>query len=251
MWIYSSRSRDTICAKSWSFPKPGGLVDLLHLGSLISGTLDLLQRRQVVVVGEALVVVVDAEAELDHAVDAARELRGLVQVEARGQQRGVEEQPDQVLDRLVRLVRGRLLLEFGHDGVLGVHLHGLLGDHVRGHRAVAQGLGLHDALHVRGPAVLGGGEHARRVGHAGADNDLFHLVAQNLFHELGERLELGLEFLQLFLFVLVLDVQALLGGRLELLAVELLELLDAIFVDRVDHVHHLQALLAEGLQERR
>ena len=61
----------------------GGLADLLHLGSLVSGALHLLQGRQAIVVAQALIV--DAEAQLDHAVDAARKLRGLVQVETRGQ----------------------------------------------------------------------------------------------------------------------------------------------------------------------
>merc|ERR1711972_1023991 len=70
-------------------------VHLLHLGGLVRGPLDLLQWREVVVVTEALVVIVDAEAQLDHAVDATRELRGLIQVEAGREQRGVEEQPDE------------------------------------------------------------------------------------------------------------------------------------------------------------
>ena len=55
-----------------------------------------------------------------------------------------------------------------------------LADHVRGHAVVAQGLGLHDALHVGGPTVLGGGQHAWGVGHPGRDDDLLDLVAQDL-----------------------------------------------------------------------
>merc|ERR1712195_244591 len=54
------------------------------------------------------------------------------------------------------LVGGALGLELLHDRVLGVDLHGLLGGHVRGHGAVAQRLGAHDALHVGGPAVFAG-----------------------------------------------------------------------------------------------
>ena len=73
------------------------LVDLLHLGGLVSRALDFLKRGQVVVVAQALIVIVDAEAELDHAVDAAGELRGLIQVEAGGEQGSVEKEPDQVL----------------------------------------------------------------------------------------------------------------------------------------------------------
>ena len=58
------------------------LVDLLHLGGLVGRALDFLKRREVIVIAQALIVIVDAQAELDHAVDAAGELGGLVEVEA-------------------------------------------------------------------------------------------------------------------------------------------------------------------------
>merc|ERR1711865_791771 len=73
---------------------------------------------------------------------------------------GVVQQPDEVLDRLVRLVRLGLLAEGGDDRVVGVDLERLLGRHVAAARAVAEGLRLHDALHARGPAVLAGDQHA-------------------------------------------------------------------------------------------
>ena len=84
------------------------LVDLFHLGSLVGSALDFLQRWEVVVIAESLVIIINAKAELDHTVDAASELRRLVQVEAGGEERSVEEQPDQVLHRLVRLVGSSL-----------------------------------------------------------------------------------------------------------------------------------------------
>ena len=58
------------------------LVDLLHLGGLVGRALDFLKRGQVVVIAQALIVIVDAQAELDHAVDAASELGGLIEVKA-------------------------------------------------------------------------------------------------------------------------------------------------------------------------
>merc|ERR1719310_1885481 len=67
----------------------------------------------------------------------------------------------------------------------------------------------------------------------------------------SSRLELSLELLHLLLLILIIDVQALLGDGLELLSVELLELLHSILINRVGHVHHLIALLAQGLKERR
>merc|ERR1712093_525053 len=74
----------------------GSLVDLLHLGALV---VVVLERRQLVHVVR-LVVVLDGEAELDHAVDARGEGGRLLEREARGEERRLEEEVDQVLDRL-------------------------------------------------------------------------------------------------------------------------------------------------------
>merc|ERR1712196_130745 len=54
-----------------------------------------------------------------------------------------------------------------------------------------------------------------------------------------------------FFFSSSVQVKALLRHRLELLAIVLLQLLNAILVDRVNHVDHLDTLLAERLDERR
>merc|ERR1712025_1267405 len=90
------------------------LIDLLHLRALIA---ILLERRELLdIVG--LVVVLDREAKLDHAVNAAREGRRLIEREARGEERRLEEQVDEVLDGLVPLVGGGLGLELLHDRVL-------------------------------------------------------------------------------------------------------------------------------------
>jgi len=58
------------------------------------------------------------------------------------------------------------------NGVLGVDLQGLLGGHVGGHGGVAQGLRLHDALHVGAPAVLARHQHTGRVHRALAHHHL-------------------------------------------------------------------------------
>merc|ERR1712137_861818 len=60
----------------------------------------------------------------------------------------------------------------------------VFGDHVRCHGVVPQGLCLHDALHVCSPAILGGCEHTRGVGHTAAHDHLLHLVTQRLLHQL-------------------------------------------------------------------
>merc|ERR1711871_1936420 len=76
------------------------------------------------------------------------------------------------------------------------------------------GPGLHDALHVRGPAVLARDEDARRVGEARRDDDLVDLVVEDLLHELAEALGGGLGLLELLLLLLgLLHLEALLGRR--------------------------------------
>merc|ERR550514_1843511 len=52
-----------------------------------------------------------------------------------------------------------------------------------------------------------------------------------------------------FLLVLVFDVQALLGRRLQLLSVELLQLLNGVFIDGVNHIQDFQPFLPQGLEE--
>jgi len=94
-------------------------VDLFHLGSLISSTLNLLQRRQVVVITKAIIIVIDAKAKLDHSVDSASELSWLIKVETRSEQRCVKQEPDQILDGLVGLVSRGLLPELRMMECLG------------------------------------------------------------------------------------------------------------------------------------
>merc|ERR1711907_331713 len=69
-------------------------VDFLHLRGLLVRSLHLLERRQVIIT--RIVVVVDAQAKLDHSVDAPGELRRLIQGEARRQQRRVEQEPNEI-----------------------------------------------------------------------------------------------------------------------------------------------------------
>mmetsp|Transcript_50154 Transcript_50154/g.82618 ORF Transcript_50154/g.82618 Transcript_50154/m.82618 type:complete len:468 (+) Transcript_50154:273-1676(+) len=184
-------------------------------------------------------------------MDAASELGWFIQIEARCEERGVEEQPDQILHGLVRLVCGCLLLELNHDGVLWVHFHGFFRNHVRSHGIVTKGLSFHDTLHVGRPTVLRSGQHTRRVCHARAHKDLLHLVAKHLLHELSERLKLSFQLLNLLLLILIIDVKTLLGGALEFLAIELFQLLGRVLVNGIDHVQNFDALLAESLQEWR
>merc|ERR1711972_580922 len=72
---------------------------------------------------------------------------------------------------------------------------------------------------------------------------------EDLLHELCQGLELRLQLLDLFLFIFVVDVETLLGRRLQLLAVELLQLLHRVLVDGVHHVQDLEALLSQALEE--
>merc|ERR1712070_456431 len=90
-------------------------IYLLHLGGLVGCTINFFKWWQVIVIAEALVIVIDAQAELDHAVDTSSKLGGLVQVEARSQEGSVKQQPNQVLHSLVRFVGSCLLLELSHD----------------------------------------------------------------------------------------------------------------------------------------
>mmetsp|Transcript_6459 Transcript_6459/g.16731 ORF Transcript_6459/g.16731 Transcript_6459/m.16731 type:complete len:555 (+) Transcript_6459:414-2078(+) len=224
------------------------LVDLLHAGALVH--IVLLKRRQILVLRQVIQVLVDGQAQLHHAVDAARESVGLIQREAARQQSGLKQQQDQVLHRLVALVCVGALAQLAHDGVVRVDLQRLLAAHVRAHGVVAQRLRLHDALHVGAPAVLARHQHARRVHNAVADHHLLHLVAQDVLHQAAQRLILRLHLLLLLLLLLcLLQLQPLLSAAHQLLAVVLLQLLHGVLINGVHHEQHLKTLLLQLLQE--
>jgi len=137
--------------------------------------------------------------------------------------------------------------------VIGVDFHGLLGNHISGHGRVTEGLGLHDSLHIRGPSVLAGDEDTGGLLESLSDDDLLDLgLTKNLLDELTEGLEGGFLLFELLLFLLgLVEFETFLGTVLELLAIILLELLDDVLIDGVNHIENLDTSLLEGLDEGR
>jgi hypothetical protein len=225
-------------------------VDFFHLGVSVVVIVDLIERGEVVVAGALFLE--NAEAELNHSVDAGGKGRGVLKRETGGQKRCLVHQPDEVLDSLVAHVNLSLVSKFLNDLVLGVDFHGLLGEHVAGHGVVTEGLGLHDTLHVGGPAVLGGNENAGGLIDTGGNNNLLDLVAKDILHKLAKGFEAGLLFLLLLLLILsVVEVKTFLGAGNKLLTVVLFELLDHVLIDGVNQVEHFESALSETFEEGR
>merc|ERR1711937_878426 len=103
-------------------PARDRLIDLLHLGSLLIFKL----WKVVIIVIIDNVILINGQTQLDHAVNAGSKGGGLIQGEARGKHRGVEKEPDEVLDSLVILVLLGTGTESLNDSMAGVKLHGLL-----------------------------------------------------------------------------------------------------------------------------
>mmetsp|Transcript_37649 Transcript_37649/g.69457 ORF Transcript_37649/g.69457 Transcript_37649/m.69457 type:complete len:342 (+) Transcript_37649:164-1189(+) len=233
------------------------LVDVLHLITLL-GFLGL-KGRNIIIVGLGgllgflfLVVVSNAETELDELVDAAGEDGRLRQAEPRSKERGLEEEPDKVLNGLVLLVLLEPVAELLDDRVLRVELKSLLGDHKAGHGVVAKSLGLHDTLHVGRPSEFAGDKAARRVSKTVGKDNLLDLVTEDLLHLLAEVLEGSLLLLALLLLVLGhLELEVILCDTDKLLLIVLLELLHGVLIDGVNHEKNFVALLLELLKEGR
>merc|ERR1711904_602898 len=179
----------------------------------------------IILVLSNLVILIYAQSELDHTVNTTRKCGWLIKSETRCKKTSVEKEPDKVLDSLVVLILISAAAESIDDRVHRVDLHGLLGGHVARHGGILEGLGLHDTLHVGGPAVLASDETTWGGGETVGDDDLLGLVTENLLHELAEVLT---------------------GG---LLLLVLLELLDTVLINRINHEDHLIALLLELLDE--
>merc|ERR1711904_424356 len=204
----------------------------------------------IILVLSNLVILIYAQSELDHTVNTTRKCGWLVKSETRCKKTSVEKEPDKVLDSLVVLILISAAAESIDDRVHRVDLHGLLGSHVARHGGILEGLGLHDTLHVGGPAVLASDETTWGGGETVGDDDLLGLVTETSFMSLAEVLTGGLLLLELLLLILgLLEVETLLGDGDKLLAIVLLELLDTVLINRINHEDHIIALLLELLDE--
>jgi len=58
------------------------LVDLFHLGGLVSGSLNFFQRRKIIF---RVIILIDREAQFDHAMDTTSKLSRFIQVKSRSQ----------------------------------------------------------------------------------------------------------------------------------------------------------------------
>lgn len=224
------------------------LVNLLH-GAVASG-------RSGGVGGTSsnrgTVVLLNVEAELDELVDTLGEAGRLLDAEARDKERGLKQELDNRLDSLVVLtVSLDLLLELLNNRRLGRDLKSLLGGHVAAHRGVAEGLSLHDTLHVGRPAELAGTDSARGEAELVADNNLLDLLAEDVLEALGKALVLLLLLLTGLLLLISLLELKVLGDVDELLALKLLELSHSVLINGVNEEENLEALLLEGVKEGR
>merc|ERR1719370_1104445 len=226
-------------------------VHLLHSTGIFFSAF---QGRHLTLVGsilDLLVSFVDAKTQLDHPVDSLRVHGRLLKSKTGGEKGSLEEQHDQVLHRLVTLVRLNPLSQVLHNAVIRIDLKVLLSGHVPHGGGVSQSLSLHNPLHVCSPTVLRRDYAARRGDKSVGDNYLLDLLVQNVLHHLAQPRELLLVRLSFLLFLFILgQFQALLGDGDKVLPLILLQLLDNILVDRLSHVDNLKTTLLKTFDER-
>ncbi|KAF3849688.1 hypothetical protein F7725_019407 [Dissostichus mawsoni] len=188
------------------------------------------------------------ETELDHSVDAIGVGLGILQGESRREQCRFKEQDYQILHRLVILINLCLLPQGFHDGVV------FFSSHVAHGGVVPESLGLHDPLHVSCPAVgacddAAGGRH-QAVGHRSfvyKSSHLLHFLLQDILHYLAQTL-----ILSILLLLLFFSSSSSGSSRPSLvLAIKLLQLLDTVLIDGLDHVNNFEAGFAEALHKGR
>lgn len=231
-----------------------GIKDMMNLVDLLHGALSRSIARDFLGLGllGGLGLFVDVQAERDELVDALGEAGRFLDGEARNKERGLEQElGDRLNGAVVLAISLDLFLELFDNGRLRRDLEGLLGGHVRAHRGVAESLGLHNTLHVGGPAELTGTDGTRRADELVADHNLLDLVTQDILESLSKTLELLLLSLASLLLLLGLFELKVLGDVDKLLAIELLELRHGVLINGVNQEQNLEVLLLKGVKEGR
>lgn len=81
---------------------------------------------------------------------------------------------------------------------------------------------------------------------------LFHFLVEDFLHDFAQPLEFGLVLLRSLLLLLIFrKLETLLGDGDQGLSVVLLQLLDSVLVDWIDHVQHLVSPIPQSLDKGR
>lgn len=177
-------------------------------------------------------VIRQTQTKRNHLVDAVGKVLRLLEREAGCEQRRLVEQHRQIPNSAVCCIFLHFALELLGDGMVRVDLQCLFALHVRRHARITQGLRLHNALHVGRPAELACCEHSRGILQEMRHRDLFDLLPQVVLHHLAQVFKGSLVSLGLgLLFFSFLDFDAVLGDADQLVAIELLQLRDGVFID--------------------
>merc|ERR1712002_890943 len=127
-----------------------------------------------------------------------------------------------------------------------------LSSHVAEGGGISQGLSLHDSLHIRRPAVLGGDDATWGRDETTGNDHLLNSFVENVEDDFAETLEESLQLLSALLLVLILgQLETLFGHRHQRLPVVFLQLLDDVLVDGFRHVQHFESSLFDSLDEGR
>eukprot|EP01084_Bolivina_argentea_P057153 104477_1 len=192
----------------------------------------------------------DVHTLAEHAVDAAREGKGVGDLETVLEVGSVEKNEEHVLSDLVVLVNLDALVDLVDEGVEVVDLHdtarllAVLG-------LVTEGLSLDDVGHAGGDVVLAGRkDHGLGCLTLGDDN-LGHVLAEEVLHpgEEGLVLLLALGVDSLLALALIGELHALLGQVDKLLAGEVGDVANNVLVDGVNHVDDLDVAVDGVLKD--
>lgn len=115
-------------------------------------------------------------------MDSVGEESRIVKGESRGEEGGVEEQPDEVFNGFIRFIGIGFLLEFNDNWVIRVQFHGLFRLHITGHGGISEGLGFHDSFHIGGPSMFSGDQDTGGFVDSVTNNDFFNFFSQDFFN---------------------------------------------------------------------
>merc|ERR1719181_167394 len=100
--------------------------------------------------------------------------------------------------------------------------------------------------------MLSSNQYTRGFINSVGNNNFLNFVSQNILHQLAQLFKFGfLFFLEFLLFLSLIQVKTFLCARLELLGIVFLQLLDHIFINRVNQVENFNSSLSQSFKERR
>jgi hypothetical protein len=133
-----------------------------------------------------------------------------------------------------------------------VDFHSFFRNHIRSHGGISKGLSFHDSFHISGPTEFTSNKDTWRISNSLSNENFFNFITEDFFDKFTEGRERSFLFFEFLFFVFsVSEIETGFWAVSKFFTIIFFELLDDVFINRVNHIDNFKISFFKGFNERR